>query len=129
MTRFTMALTTAAIAAVAASGAMALQALGDGQAPSPDRAKLAKCLRGERGTANCKPDAGAAKPAVPEELLACLRAHGLNPPTAPDELKPWILRTPAAQACIAAPPKDAAPGCGEAKRPPVSGSRSGSAHA
>jgi hypothetical protein len=34
-----------------------------------------------------KPDAGA-----PEELLACLRNKGLEPPTDMDKLKPWILQ-------------------------------------
>jgi hypothetical protein len=129
MTRFSVTLTAAAVSAVAATGVMALQAVGDDQAPSQaDAQKRALCLRTERDEKRCNPDPAAGKPVVPQELLACLRAKGLNPPTAPDELKPWIVRTPGAQACIATPPKEAEPGCGE-KKPEVSGSRSDSAPA
>ena len=37
--------------------------------------------------AACVPEA-----APPTELLSCLRAHGLNPPSSLFELKPWMLR-------------------------------------
>ena len=36
------------------------------------------------------PDKAPAAP--PEELLACLRGHGLTPPTTIDELKPWMAQ-------------------------------------
>jgi hypothetical protein len=129
MTRFSVTLAAAAASAVVATGVMALQAVGDDQAPSrADAEKRAQCLRTERDEKRCNPDPAAGKPGVaPEELLACLRAHGLNPPTDPVELKPWILRTPGARACIAEPPKEADSGCGEKKPDAVSARRSGSA--
>jgi hypothetical protein len=34
----------------------------------------------------------AAKPAAPTDLVACLRTHGLNPPTDLFALKPWMVQ-------------------------------------
>jgi len=129
MSRFSMTLAAAAVSAVAATGVVALQAIGDDQAPSrADAEKRAQCLRTERDEKRCNPNPAAGKPGVvPEELLACLRAHGLNPPTDPVELKMWILHTPAAKPCVAVPPKEADSGCGEKKPGAVSARRSGSA--
>jgi hypothetical protein len=129
MNRFSLALAAAAISAIAATGVMALQAVGDDQGPSTqaDREKLAKCLRTERDDRKCEVDPQP-KQVKLDDLLACLRAHGLQPPTEPAQLKMWILRTPGAKACIEVP-KDAgapAPGCGEQK-PEVIESRSDSA--
>ena len=127
MNRFSLALAAAAISAIAATGVMALQAVGDeqGTPTQADREKLAKCLRTERDDRKCKVDPEAKQVRV-DDLIACLRDHGLQPPTEPDQLKMWILRTPAAKACIEVP-KDAAPAeCGE-KKPDVTASRSGSA--
>jgi hypothetical protein len=100
MNRFSLALAAAAISATAATGAMALQAAGDDQTTAADRAKLEACLRTERDPARCKVDADAKPVVVPAELLACLRDRGLQPPADPDELKMWIMRTPAAKPCI-----------------------------
>jgi hypothetical protein len=49
-----------------------------------------------------------------EKILACLRAHDLNPPSAPDALKRWILdqHDPAVT--------EALQECGMAKEPPSS---------
>jgi hypothetical protein len=142
MSRFTMALAAAAASACVATGVGALNAVGDerpaGRATAADLAKFADCLRAEGvdvpsdvGTRlrewmrahqaeigdavrACKPEVA---PAVaPEKLLECLRARGLNPPTAPDELKLWIARTPEARACVEGP--KVAPDCGEPKEEP-----------
>jgi hypothetical protein len=43
----------------------------------------------KRAVVPCKAKAGGA--AAPADLIACLRDHGLNPPGAIDQLKPWIL--------------------------------------
>jgi hypothetical protein len=51
-----------------------------------------------------KPDRPA-KNSAPEELVACLRAHGLNPPSSIDELKPYMLQqdgTTAGRAALSA---------------------------
>jgi hypothetical protein len=132
MNRFSLAVTAAVVSATAVTGVMAFSALGADQHPSTptaaDRAKKLQQAREQPGVA-------------PAELLACLRGRGLNPPTDPMELKMWIVRTPAAQACIdAAGPKEAKPGdkqgapgdCGGGKPaqpadPAPSSSQSGSA--
>jgi hypothetical protein len=109
MNRFSLALVAATTAAIAATGVMALSAVGDDQRPSTaDRIKKQQAAE-EPGVA-------------PAELLACLRAHGLEPPTRPDELKAWILRTPAAKPCIDMP-KEEHGGCGAGK-PAVAAARS-----
>jgi hypothetical protein len=115
MNRFTLALAAATTAAIAATGVMALSAVGDDQRPSTptraDREKLQACLRAAGGDeSRCKVDKTAKPAAPPEELIACLRAHGLEPPTQPDELKMWIMRTPAAKPCIEVP-KEAGGDC------------------
>jgi hypothetical protein len=53
--------------------------------------------------AACEPDkpAKASGPA-PEELVACLREHGLTPPSTIDQLKPWTAQQDAAAAGRAA---------------------------
>jgi hypothetical protein len=141
MSRFTMALVAAAASAFIATGVAALNAVGDerpeGRATAADLAKLADCLRAEgvdvpneAGTRlrqwmeaheaeigdevrACKPEVAPA--VVPEKLLECLRARGLNPPTAPDALKLWIARTPEARACVE--PAKETPPCGEPREP------------
>jgi hypothetical protein len=102
MNRFSLALVAATTAAIAATGVMALSAVGDDQRPSTaDRIKKQQAR--ERGVA-------------PAELLACLRARGLDPPTDPVELKMWIMRTPAAKPCIDVPKPEAGGGdCGAGK--------------
>jgi hypothetical protein len=127
MNRFTLALAAATIAAVAATGVMALSAVGDDQRPSTptraDREKLQACLRAAGGDeSRCKIDKDAKPGVAPAELLACLRNHGLDPPTEPDQLKMWIMRTPAAKPCIDVP-KEAGSDC-EAGKPAVPASRS-----
>jgi hypothetical protein len=80
----------------------------------------------DRAVAKCKPqDDGQ----PPQELVACLRAHGLNPPAGLTEFKPWLGRIMAtaqgesvARACklAMAPPDDKAGGpapCGGGKIP------------
>ena len=108
MNRFSLAATAAVLSATAVTGVMAFTALGDDQAPSAptaaDRAKKMQQAREHPGVA-------------PAELLACLRNRGLNPPTDPMQLKMWIIRTPAAQACIeAAGPKEVKPGAPDDKQ-------------
>jgi hypothetical protein len=54
----------------------------------------------------CEPDkpAKASGPA-PEELVACLRDHGLTPPSTIDQLKPWVAQqdgTAAGRAALSA---------------------------
>jgi hypothetical protein len=143
MSRFTMSLAAAVAAAFVATGVAALNAIGDerpaGRATAADLAKFADCLRAqgvdvpsdvgtrlpqwmrshesEIGDAvrACKVDVAGKPAVVPEKLLECLRARGLNPPTAPDELKLWIARTPEARACVEAPKE--APDCGEPEEP------------
>jgi hypothetical protein len=115
MNRFSLAVTAAVVSATAVTGVMAFSALGDDQRPTaPTAADLAK-----------KRQAVADPGVAPPELLACLRAHGLNPPTAPDELKMWILRTPAAKPCIetGGPKKPEGGGCGDGKPAVVVGDR------
>ena len=137
MNRFSLAVTAAVVSATAATGVMAFSALGDDQRPvtptAADRAKLEACLRDTGGEeTRCKVDKTAKPGVAPAELLACLRARGLNPPTAPDELKMWILRTPAAKSCVdvGGPKKPEGGGCGDVKpATPASSSRSGSAPA
>jgi hypothetical protein len=108
MNRFSLALVAATTAAIAATGVMALSAVGDDQRPSTaDRIKKQQA-------------AGAG--VAPAKLLACLRARGLEPPTQPDELKAWIMRTPAAKPCIDVP-KEARGDCG-AEKPAVVAGRS-----
>jgi hypothetical protein len=125
MNRLTLALVAATTAAIAATGVMALSAVGDDERPATptraDREKLQACLRTAGGDERrCKVDKGATPGVAPAELLACLRDHGLDPPTDPVELKMWILRTSAAKACIDVPkdvvkgPPDAAD-CGGGK--------------
>jgi hypothetical protein len=108
MNRFSLALVAATTTAIAATGVMALSAIGDDQRPST-RDRIKKHQAAEPGVA-------------PAELLACLRARGLEPPTQPDELKAWIMRTPAAKPCIDVP-KEARGDCGAGK-PAVAASRS-----
>jgi hypothetical protein len=109
MNRFSLAVTAAVLSATAVTGVMAFSALGDDQGTPPtaaDRAKKMQDAREHPGVA-------------PPELLACLRGHGLNPPTNPMELKMWIIRTPAAHACIeAAGPKEVKPGVPDDKQGP-----------
>jgi hypothetical protein len=112
MNRFSLALVAATTAAIAATGVMALSAVGDDQRPNTptkaDREKLQACLRAAGGDERrCKVDRVEKPGVAPAELLACLRDHGLDPPTDPVRLKMWILRTPAAKPCIDVP-KDAA---------------------
>jgi hypothetical protein len=108
-----LALAAATTAAIAATGAMALSAVGT--PTRADREKLQACLRAAGGDeSRCKVDKAAKPAVVPEELIACLRDHGLDPPTAPDELKLWIMRTPAAKPCIEVP-KEGAGDCGAGK--------------
>jgi hypothetical protein len=67
--------------------------------------------------AGAPPTATAAAKADAEKIAACLRAHGLNPPTAPAELKRWIVTqddpevTQALKECGLGP----APDCGGGK--------------
>jgi hypothetical protein len=110
MNRFSLALVAATTTAIAATGVMALSAVGDDQRPTAaDRIKKHQAAD-EPGVA-------------PAELLACLRARGLDPPTRPDELKMWILRTPAAKPCIDVPKQEAGADCGAGK-PKVPATRS-----
>jgi hypothetical protein len=121
-----MALAAAAVSAVVATGVMAIQAVGDDQAPSrADIEKIATCLRAEgaavptdlgdgleawldshkaqlEGPARRCKSRDEGKGTAPEELLACLRAHGLNPPGNLFRLKPWMLRQSGTQAGKAA---------------------------
>jgi hypothetical protein len=119
MNRITLALAASTTAAIAATGVMALSAVGDDQRTPPtraDREKLEACLRAAGGDeARCKVDKTAKPGVAPPELLACLRDHGLDPPTQPDELKMWILRTPAAKPCIDVPKESGGGDCGAGK--------------
>ena len=124
MNRFTLALVAATTAAIATTGVLALSAVGDDQRPSTptraDREKLQACLRTAGGDERrCKVDRVEEPGVAPAELLACLRDHGLDPPTDPVQLKMWILRTPAAKPCIDVPkdPAEAPKGadCGAGK--------------
>jgi hypothetical protein len=131
MSRIPTVLATTAASAVVATGVAAINAVGDdhGSAPGAARAKLSHCQRTAADRRRCKAHADG-RVAPPAELLSCLRAHGLQPPTALDELKLWIMRTPAARACVPAPDKDPAgagkpgdggdPGCGGKKPDPDS---------
>jgi hypothetical protein len=141
---------TAAAAAVAA--AITLPAGADPLTPAD--AKFVTCLRSEglaipaetrgddikqwllaqadqaavdRAVGRCKPRVAAGP--GPEELIACLRKQGLDPPSDLNEFKPWLARMmatgqgeSAARACKLemAPPKDKAGGpaeCGGAPAP------------
>jgi hypothetical protein len=99
------------LAATAVASSFALPALAGDRASDPDAA-FVSCLRShgadipaetrgaaiknwliahpsaESAAADCKPNAGPA----PAELVACLRAQGLQPPSAAEELKPWLGR-------------------------------------
>ena len=140
---------TAAAAAVAA--AITLPAGADSLTPAD--AKFVSCLRSQgltipagtrgddikrwllaqgdraavdRAVAQCKPQV--AEGPGPQELIACLRKQGLNPPADLNEFKPWlgrVMATPegeaAARACkLEMAPKDKAGGpaqCGGAPAP------------
>jgi hypothetical protein len=111
-------LTVLAATAVAAAVAAALS-ISAGASPSADgqATKIATCLRahgaagapsgadafalkqwvathgGDSAVTACLPQS-----AAPPGLVACLRAHGLNPPANLFQLKPWMLRQNGTQA-------------------------------
>ena len=129
MNRFSLALVAATTAAIAVTGVMALSAVGDDQRPSTptraDREKLQACLRAAGGDeSRCKVGKDAKPGVAPPELLACLRDHGLDPPTDPVELKMWIMRTPGAKACIDVPNGPPPGDCGTGKPAVVVSGRS-----
>jgi hypothetical protein len=105
-------LTILAATAVAAAVAAAFSIpAGADRGTGDDATKLASCLRAH-GAAGAPSGADAfalkqwvaahtADPAIktcvpeaapPDELVSCLRAHGLNPPGNLFQLKPWMLR-------------------------------------
>jgi hypothetical protein len=110
---------TATAAAVAAAISLPAGADDGGQPADPDGVKLAACLRDHGaavpagaqdrelkdwiGGAEGRPEVRAALKACdasnekpgppPEQLTACLRDHGLNPPSTLEELKPWLIDT------------------------------------
>jgi hypothetical protein len=43
----------------------------------------------------CQPDDKRGGGIKVDDLIACLKSHGLNPPTAPDQLKEWLGSQPA----------------------------------
>jgi hypothetical protein len=152
MKRFlTVVAATAAAAAVAA--AISLPAGADDPGQSTD-AQFVTCLRahgagvpaGARGAAiktwvighedaavgraatACKREVGSSP--APEQLVACLRDHGLTPPATIEDLKPWIVRelgTDAGKAALRAcdfdtdPPDKAPAAPGADKRVAVCG--------
>jgi hypothetical protein len=110
---------TATAAAVAAAISLPAGADDGGQPADPDGVKLAACLRDHGaavpadaqgralknwiGDAASRPEVQAALKACgmsvekhglpPEQLMTCLRDHGLNPPSSLEEFKPWFVGT------------------------------------
>ena len=130
------------LAATAVAAAVTIPAGAD-ERPSAGEATFVTCLRaqgaqipaetrgpaikvwlvehsGDEGVEHAIKTCKAGRPAngpAPEELIACLRAQGLEPPAAIEELKPWLARQmendankAALRACDVVP-KEKAGGC------------------
>ena len=125
------------IAATAVAAAITIPAVADNGSPNDELATFATCLRTHgipipadlEGVAikqwvgthedtpglkdafkACDPHPGdveKADHAAPEQLVACLRTKGLEPPASIDDLKPWILQQSGTSAG-----KDALKACG-----------------
>ena len=122
MTRLAMVVVASALIVVAVT---ALDAVGADSRTAKPKTTIAQCLRDHDVAVPqqaplavaraCKQAAGgsaAGDTADATKLVACLRAHGAQSPSAPEALKPWILQhqsDPALKACGVG----VSPGCGD----------------